>query len=97
MYLFRVAKGCCVSLTGITNGFHLVDVIIINDVVECCVELVKEVNNLVRSAAAGQLGEADNITTKAHTYILLWWLHKCTVEKQNRSQSAPVTAKKQQY
>lgn len=48
-------------LTGISDGFDLVDVIVVNDVVKCRVELVEEVNHLVWSAAAGQLGEAHDV------------------------------------
>lgn len=52
------------SLTGISNGFHLVDIMVVNNVVKRCVKFVEEVHNLVRSAAAGQLGEAHNITAE---------------------------------
>lgn len=52
------------SLTGVSDGFHLVDIMVVNDVIKRCVEFVEEVHNLVRSAAAGQLGEAHDITAE---------------------------------
>lgn len=49
-------------LTGVTNRLHFVDVIIVNDVIECGVELVEEVHHLVRGAGTRQLSEAHDIT-----------------------------------
>ena len=54
-----------VSLTGVADGFHLVDVVDVDDVVKCRVEFVEEIHDLVRSAAAGELREAHDVT--AHT------------------------------
>lgn len=49
------------TLTGVADGLHLVHVIVVNDVVKGCVELVEEVHHLVRRAAAGQLSEANDV------------------------------------
>lgn len=49
------------SLTSISNSFHLVDIIVVNDVIKCGVQIVEEVHDLVGSAATGQLGKANNI------------------------------------
>lgn len=56
------------SLTGVSNGFHLVNVVVVDDVVERCVKFVEEIHHLVRSAAAGQLGEANNITVDKYLF-----------------------------
>lgn len=49
-------------LTGIANCLHFVDIIVINDVIKCGVELVEEIYNLVRSTGTRQLSEANNVT-----------------------------------
>lgn len=49
-------------LTGVSDGLHLVHVMVVDDVIEGCVELVEEVHHLVRRAAAGQLSEAHDVT-----------------------------------
>ena len=60
----------CVWLTGVPDGFHLVDVVVVDDVVKCGVELVEEVYDLVRSAAAGELREAHDVATHTHTHTV---------------------------
>lgn len=49
-------------LTSISNGFHLVHIIVVDDVVKCSVEFVEEVHHLMGGAGAWQLSEAHNIT-----------------------------------
>lgn len=56
-------------LTGVSDGFHLVDVVVVDDVVKRGVQLVEEVDYLVRSAAAGQLGETYDVTETKHTQM----------------------------
>lgn len=48
-------------LTSIAYCLHFVDVIVINDVVKCGVELVEEIYNLVRSTGTRQLSEANDV------------------------------------
>lgn len=76
-------------LTSISNGFHLVHIIVVDDVVKCSVEFVEEVHHLMGGAGAWQLSEAHNITkdeqmrtdeqvsplAKFIIYILLWIKH----------------------
>lgn len=49
-------------LTSIADCLHFVDVIVVNDVIKCGVELVEEVYNLVRSTGTRDLSEANNVT-----------------------------------
>lgn len=49
-------------LTSITNCLNFVDIIVVNDVIECGVELVEEVHHLVRGAGTRQLREAHDVT-----------------------------------
>lgn len=61
--LFYIKIGFSIFiLTSITYCLHFVDVIVVNDVIECGVELVEEVYNLVRSTGTRQLSEANNVT-----------------------------------
>lgn len=62
--LLNLAFASTHSLTGISYSFHLIDVIIVYDVIKSCVELVEEVHHLVRCAGAGELGKANNVTGK---------------------------------
>lgn len=48
-------------LTSVTDGLHFVDVIVVNDVIECGVELVEEVHHLVRGAGTRELREAHDV------------------------------------
>ena len=47
---------------GISNGLHLVDVVLVDPVVEHLVEIVEEVNDLVGGADGADVGEADDVT-----------------------------------
>lgn len=58
------------SLTGVSDGLHLVDVMVVDDVIEGGVELVEEIHHLVGSAAAGQLRETHNVTAQTHKYTI---------------------------
>lgn len=49
-------------LTSISYCLHFVDVIVVNDVIKCGVELVEEVYNLVRSTGTRELSEANDVT-----------------------------------
>lgn len=49
------------ELTSIAYCLHLVDVVVVNDVVKSGVELVEEVYDLVRGAGARQLSEANDV------------------------------------
>lgn len=55
-------------LTGIADGLHLVDVVVVDDVIKGGVELVEEVHHLVGSAAAGQVCEAHDVAVSTHTH-----------------------------
>lgn len=60
---FDIKTGLSVLLlTSIAYCLHFVDVVVVNDVIKCGVELVEEVDNLVRSAGPGELGEANDVT-----------------------------------
>lgn len=48
-------------LTSVTDGLNFVHVIVVNDVIECGVELVEEVHHLVRGAGTRQLREAHDV------------------------------------
>lgn len=50
--------------TSIADGFHFIDIIVVDDLVEGGVEFVEEIHHLVRSAGAGQLRESHDITEK---------------------------------
>lgn len=60
---FTVDMNDPASLTSISYGFHLVHIIVVNDVVKRGVEFVEEVHYLMGGAGAWQLGEAHNVTT----------------------------------
>lgn len=63
IYNFVLVQNQFLSLlTSVTYCLHFVDVIVVNNVIEGGVELVKEVHDLVGSAGTRQLGKADNIT-----------------------------------
>lgn len=49
-------------LTSVTNGLNFVDIIVVNNVIECGVELVEEVHHLVRGTGTRELREAHNVT-----------------------------------
>lgn len=50
------------GLTRISNGFHFVNIIVVDDVIESGVEFVEEIHDLVGRAGAGELSEAHYVT-----------------------------------
>lgn len=56
--------------TGVSNGLHFIDIIIVDDFIKSCVEFIQEVDNLVWSAGAGQVCESHYITEQ-HTHTVL--------------------------
>lgn len=58
-------------LTSVTDGLYLVDIIVVNNVVECGVELVEEVHHLMRGAGTRQLREAYNVTVTGKIQLIL--------------------------
>lgn len=56
------SKFSILILTSIAYCLDFVDIIIVNDVIKCGVELVEEVHDLVRCAGTRQLSKADDIT-----------------------------------
>lgn len=61
--------------TSIADCLNFVDVIIVNDVIECGVELVEEVHDLVGGAGTRQLCKANDITAaeEKHSHPSLTW------------------------
>lgn len=49
-------------LTCIAYCLHFVDIIVVNNVIKCGVELVEEVDHLVGSAGTRQQSKANDIT-----------------------------------
>ena len=47
---------------SISDGLHLVDIVLVDPVVEHLVEVVKEVDDLVGGADGADVGEADDVT-----------------------------------
>lgn len=57
-------------LTSVTNGLNFVDIIVVNNVIKCGVELVEEVDHLVRGASTRQLREAYNVTVRGKMQLI---------------------------
>lgn len=66
-----------VILTSVTDGLYFVDIIVVNNVIECGVELVEEVHHLVRGAGTRQLREAYNVTVTGKIRIIITCSDMC--------------------